>query len=295
MRSVAISCVIDDQPKFHAQVCRWLRSLKSAEPPQGTTVMVHHVGSLPRGLADWLSDNGAHVREVERFAQGPGAYCNKLQQFEHVLRANASHVILSDADLFFLEDPTALIQPGLVSARIVDAPNPAPDVLRALLDAAGYGNEPLSGKPGFALESTTHPLNCNGGLYVMERRHLQVLAPVWRRWAGFCLSREDVLGSKVIHADQLGFMLSMLECGLPFEQLPVHANFPTHFPASRYGEVPASISSLHYHGNIVESGRLGAVGIPGIDLAIETANRRLPDQPGGAEPSTGHRMSGIAC
>ncbi|MDN5936211.1 MAG: hypothetical protein L0H75_08550 [Nitrosospira sp.] len=201
-----------------------------------------------------------------------------MQQFDHLLELGASHMILCDADLVFLSSPASLVGKPGVSAHTVDKPNPGHDLLRRLLDAAGFKDEPLSAPTRFQPEGTTHRLNCNGGLYALDRASLQTLAPAWKRWSAYCLSRAAILGPKLMHSDQLGFMLGMLETGLAFARLPEHANFPTHFPAWNYAQTPDAISSLHYHNNVLDDGRLGPTGNPVIDRWIDQANRMLQDR-----------------
>ncbi|WP_242110310.1 hypothetical protein [Luteimonas aquatica] len=275
MASIAISCVIDEDFKYHRQARSFIASLAALDHARDLKKIVHHTGPLQPEFSAWLSGQGVTTRQVARYGDGPAAYCNKLQQFESLLQTGASHLILCDADIVFLSSPRALVREGHVRARIVDGPNPDAAMLRRLLDAAGFRDEPCSAQPGFQPGARTHRLNCNGGMYVLERKQLSELSPAWRRWSAYCLSRQDILRDKILHADQLGFMLAMLETGLPFAELPCHANFPTHFDPARYADVPETFSSLHYHGNVDGDGRLGCVGIPGIDAAIRKANAAL--------------------
>lgn len=267
-----MSCVIDCHPKYHHQVVRLISSLLAADPERRVKKVVHYIAPLPTALARWLAEHEVMLQEVPSYGVGPAAYCNKLQQFELLLSLQATYLILCDADLFFLSSPELLIQPDKICARVVDRPNPEPEVLRSLLQAAGFCDEMMTAHPTFLQRSITHRMNCNGGLYVIGREQLKVLAPAWRSWAAFCLAREDILKHKLMHSDQLGFMLGMLETGMPLTPLPGHANFPTHLPADCYVQVPRHISSLHYHGNVLDDGRLGSTGVAAVDLWIDEAN-----------------------
>jgi hypothetical protein len=271
--SVAISCLIDREPKFHRQLRRFIASLQSAGAGADLHLIVHHIGPRPTTARDLPLPGGISYRQVEPFGPGKEAvYCNKLRQLDGLIALDADHVLLCDADVCFLSPPRELIGSGAVRARIVDRENPASRLLRELLDAAGFAHEPLRTPPGFGIAAATHRYNCNGGLYVLARTQLRALAPAWIRWSRFCLGRADLLGRQVVHADQLGFMLAMIETRLPFAALPAGANFPTHLPRAAYTTIPDRLSSLHYHGHVLDDGRLRRVGIDGIDRWIDAAN-----------------------
>ena len=275
-QSIAIACLIDRDPKFHRQLRRFVASLLHAGADADLHLVIHHIGPRPIIECDLPYRGDIDYRQVEPFGAGDAAvYCNKLQQLEGLIALGADHVVLCDADLFFLASPRDLIGSGCVRARVVDRENPSSRALRELLDAARYPRERLCTPTGFGLAAMTHRLNCNGGLYVMARDQLRVLAPAWIRWSRFCLGRADILGSKVLHADQLGFMLAMLETQLPFADLPAGANFPTHLPPAVYTNVPDRLSSLHYHRNVLDDGRLRRVDVERIDHWIDAANRVL--------------------
>jgi hypothetical protein len=270
--SIAVSCVVDDAPRFHRQALRFAASLAAVDREGVLTVIVHHVGRLPPEVRQALVRRGVLLREVVSFGSGPAAYCNKLQQFESLLELGARRLVLCDADLFFLESPRALFEGDAVAAHVVDRANPGDAMLARLLGGAGFDAEPLDTQPRFEPDALTHRLNCNGGLYAMRREHLQVLAPAWRRRATACLGQPALLGDKLMHADQLGFMLAMLETRLPFAPLPDGANYPTHFSPGTYTAVPERLSSLHYHQRVRPDDSLSVTGNIALDAWIAIAN-----------------------
>jgi hypothetical protein len=269
-----VSCFIDDQPRFHLQALTWLHSL-AGSGVEGVQIMLHHAADLPATLLDTARSMSAQCIRVSRFGDGPAAYCNKLQQFDAVLGSRCDYVILSDADLYFLEPVRDLCRGDPASARIVDLANPPELALLTLLASAGWKNQALDSSPWFAPEARTHRFNCNGGLYVFARPLLAELQVRWRHWSAFCLGRRDVLGDSLMHADQLGFMLAMIECGVDLAPLAPHANVPTHLPADRYSEPLPRASSLHYHARVDADGRLQRNGAADIDRHVDEANRRL--------------------
>ena len=91
-----------------------------------------------------------------------------------------------------------------------------------------------------------------------------------------CLSREDILGKWLHHADQIGFMMSMIKTDQAFQPLELSWNFPTHFLAEAYeGKIVTGINILHYHNQLSPEGRLMPTGVANIDRQIERANEIL--------------------
>ena len=97
-----------------------------------------------------------------------------------------------------------------------------------------------------------------------------------------------LLQAKVIHADQLGFMLAMIESGIPFAPLPTAANFPTHLGRlAQYDERCSEITALHYHDRLDIHGSLLLTGNAAIDRSIHLANSRLRNAVSGPDGALG--------
>lgn len=280
MPSTVLSCVVDRQPRFYLQALNWMTGLR-AVVDRSARLEIHHVGQIPNWFARLAEKFEARVSRIEPFGEGPARYCNKLQQLERLSDLDSDIFILSDADILFLSSPSEWFQTDAVRAKIVDRANPPGDILQSLLDQAGFSSQSLNCSPEFDPNSRTHRLNCNGGLYILNKDHLKKLCDPWKKWARYCLGQGELLGPKLYHADQLGFMLAMLELELPFEPLPAEANFPAHYGPSRYdGRTIDSISTLHYHGRVDREGLLLTTGAPEVDAYIKMANHVLLNQVG---------------
>ncbi len=274
-RNVLISCVVDDAPKFHVQAWLWLDALAGLINQKHTGLRLHYCGNVPAALAQKAQDVGAKMIEVAPFGPGPAAYCNKLQQLEGMIAENPRHVILCDTDLAFLTSPEPLCLAGVVRAKPVDKPNPPRDMIVALFDKANLPPPDLSTPVDFETDALTHAFNCNGGLYVISGTFLAELAARWRHWSTFCLNSPEILGSRLLHADQLGFMFAMDELDLPFSPLETRHNYPLHFPADTYETMPTcSPEIMHYHWQLSPTGEIIAPNTPGLLQQAELFNAR---------------------
>lgn len=275
MPSTLISCVVDRQPKFYLQALNWLTTLR-AVADSDTCLEIHHVGRVPAWFTATAASFGASISEIEPFGNGPAVYCNKLQQLERLCGLEADTFILSDVDIVFLASPARWIVADTVRAKIVDRASPPEPILETLLNRAGFASQTIDCAPDFLPNAQTHRLNCNGGLYVLSKKHLKQLRSPWRKWARFCLAQGDLLGNRLHHSDQLGFMLAMMELELPFDHLPTVANFPVHLPReSYYRRAIEDVYALHYHDRTDQKGFLLPTGAPMVDRFIDAANRLL--------------------
>ena len=276
MTSFSVSCVVDRAPKFYRQAFNWVASLQATGTTELASIIIFHVGTPPPEFSSALKATGVEVVEIAPVGHGLPPPCNKLQQFQHLSALNTKYHILTDADLVFLEAPGRIIVPGKIRAKIVDRRHPRPAILHRVLRMAGFGDEALVDLPDFAYGHQTHPMNCNGGLYVVPHEHMEELGERWIYWARRCFNEIEELRRIRRFFDQLGFMLAMIELQLPFEALATCENFPTHFQKQDYAHSqPAPIRALHYHNHVDEDGFLLPTGEASVDVFIDQANEAL--------------------
>ncbi|RME59398.1 class I SAM-dependent methyltransferase [Candidatus Parcubacteria bacterium] len=275
---VHISCVVDDHPRFRMQAWNWLLSLKAVNTE--CRMFIHYT---PTALNSSAIDNfkalGATLVEIEPFGDGASRYCNKIRQLESVEFLAADYVVLSDADLVFLEDPYYLVREGVFRAKTVDGPNPPEPLWRGLFVRSGLEDKlqtvSLEMFPGVDTFST----NFNGGLYVMPTAMAGELAQLWKKHALFCLQQTGLLGDYLHHSDQLGMGLALAESGLPVDLLPVGDNFPSHLPECKLSLLtPQPIRALHYHSHVDQHGLPRNTGIRWADEAIQRIRAILVEQ-----------------
>ncbi len=280
MGSIAISCVMDDQPKFHMQTWNWLLSLHACGAMERIDPIVHYLGSPPEAFLDLLIDAGAKICPIDAFKYGVAAasYCNKLQQLASPLLRDVDHVILSDTDVVFAETPERLVCGENVRAKVVDLANPPTEMLQQLLSLAGFADEVLNAHPDFDLAEKTHRYNCNGGIYVFPRSTFEAIGKPWRRWAEFCLEQRDILQDRIIHSDQISFVLAMLEIEHPFLPASIADNFPIHLTSEKYASISRQpIAALHCHNKLNDHGLIDHTQVDWIDQQIDSLNARVKE------------------
>jgi SAM-dependent methyltransferase len=269
---VAYSCIVDNSSVMMAQTFVWVTSLMALHGAAARDIHVHVVDISDRGYLGWLEQSGVTVVRREVF-DTRNRYCNKLQQLETFVAGDYDFVALMDCDTAWV-GKTIPLRRG-AAAKIVDVANPEEAVLNSVFATAGLG-EPdwvpatFVGGPGF---QRTDRNNCNGGFYIIDRAFLAALAPVWRRWALWCIEHAELLGKYRVHADQVGFALAMRELGKNVEPLDLSWNFATHAGKRLLPDIAPQI--LHYHHELTGQCEIPATGLAQADAAIARVNAAL--------------------
>jgi hypothetical protein len=276
---IAVSCLIDNSPKLIIQGWNWLASLRAAGTTARADIFIHYTPQIYKETLDVFERLDAKLIKVEPFGKGPAVYCNKIRQVESDLFFDYDYTILSDADLLFLSCPTRLTTGNAVRAKMVDLPNPPEPIWHELLTRAGLADHikrvPIELQP----KNTTFSTNFNGGLYVLPKASIHSIRGKWSKWARYCLDQPSLLGKYLLHSDQLGFGMALLEGereGLDNDSLPISENFPGHLSTDIYRKlVETKIHAIHYHSKLDSRGYLLSTGVEWIDKQIGAGNEIL--------------------
>lgn len=194
--------------------------------------------------------------------------CNKLQQLPLLATMDCDTVMLCDVDLAFAGNPEKVIQPGRVMGRAVDLNmTPIPELER-LAKAFWFDKKPLYWRT-ICENAETWRGNVNGGVYILPKEILKDLYRVWSGFARKIAGSRDILGGRVVFAEQLGFCFALMEMGIDVMELPVEYNFPVIHQRVvwRYGEPVV----LHYH-ELGKDGLVKEYGEPVVDRVIARVN-----------------------
>jgi len=273
--SLVVSCLIDAQPRFRLQGVNWIGSLLASGTAAPQALCVHLVNDHPGWYRDLLARLGVTVIEAAPLGTAASPYCNKLAQLKSRPVRDAAHAALLDADVVVTRNLSATFRGAGVRAKTTDTAIPPLALLGRLLRRAGFREPPEAAPTDFGHGDTARG-NCNGGVYLCDKAGLDRLAPYWIKWAGWVLGQQGLLGPAVKHADQIGFLLALLETATPVTLLPLSLNFPTHLKKTTYAPVhDIAPDILHYHDRLDDDGLLLPLGLPRIDAAITRVNAAL--------------------
>lgn len=268
MLSRLYSAVVDPVGVFPLQARHLVWSLTELAGVSPQQIILHVVNSDadPEVLTQ-LRQLGVEVVVVDAYSGHP--YCNKLQQLPSLAAREFDEVVLLDCDVLVIEEPPTAN--GSASGKPVDFANPDFAVLEKLFAEAGLTLTPAVADIN---GGRTALGNVNGGVYILSRPVFEPLATEWRKWADWCLGRRDVFGEQWMHVDQVSFAMAVSSLGTPFTELERRFNTPTHVPQPL--ELDCDPAILHYHRAVCDQFLLLPVdGLPQVNKAIETVNRRL--------------------
>jgi hypothetical protein len=272
---VALSIVVDAQPKFQQQAFTWFVTLTQLAGREPSSLFVHCLPGVPVHFKERMAARRARVLEVEPFETGH-RYCNKIQAMDSTRFEGYDYVVFNDCDLAYsawFESPFAAPFYG----RVVDRPNPPLPILRALFGLRGLPL-PETIPVGVPLASDTDPHtvrgNCNGGMYVVRKDQIAPLSAAWRRNARWCWEHRSVFESYHPHIDQVSMAMALQELGIAPEILGAECNCPTHLPVESLQLERAPVA-IHYHDRLDKDGYLVRTGLPRVDGAIERVNAAL--------------------
>lgn len=279
------SFVVDAHPKFAYQGYHLAMSLLEhcgASPQDIHVQITPEVGERTRKL---FANLGFRLHEIQPF--GDGRYCNKCVQLQSLTDLEFDQVILLDTDTIFVADPRPMLARGVVQGKVVDAENPSLHALEEIARNAGMRTLP----PRIMTEngaSWTYLGNCNGGFYLIPRRHVETISTEWQRWALWLRENIEPLRreGKEMHADQVSMWLTIHMAGVPFAPAPSNVNHYIHFSGKHINYDPSQpITMLHYHdmsmnavGMIEPRSDVASVQTPVEQAAIAQANTQMSRQ-----------------
>ncbi len=239
-----LCCVVDAHPRFYVEFILWTICVRN-HLPDTIQPVAYFVGAVPADLVAWAQSNGIEVRRLEQVVVG-SPHCNKIGPFFDDYRSD--YTVVTDADLFFVDDPS----PFFSSWRFRAPPNnhsvPPPRIFRSILEASGLGRPYRPGMavcPGGHGIRETHINNICGSLVAAPRERREEFASTWKKWADWLIENRILLERWGVHVDQVGFAVAMEDMEEDVEFLPAQLNTILHI--FKEVELPCAfhLSSAH--------------------------------------------------
>lgn len=206
----------------------WALCVQKTLPASDFQRVVYFIDEAPADLTDWLEDRGFEWRVVAAPApQSP--HCNKLLPF--LEEQPSDYVLVTDADLYFVANPAALVAASAIQAAPNNHCSPPGHVFRDLFRHAGFQH---AYKPGVSLLESkgghreTYLNNISAGIVCMPSATAASFAPMWLEKAQWLIENRQLLGPWAIHVDQVGFALAMAERGEQVLFFPPQTNIILH-------------------------------------------------------------------
>lgn len=278
MKNLKFSCVVDNKSIFKAQAYILLSSLLKIGKIDPDDIYVHVLENFEDEFYRWLERSKFNIVRTEHFNTS-SKYCNKLRQLE-TFTSNTipdfDYVFLMDCDTALLSEITDDFSEK-VYAKIVDFPLPPPDILKGIFKAANLEFTTVASTYALKQTQTTDRNNCNGGLYIISRDFLNLLAPKWSEYANWCIANSALFTPEFSkHADQVSFALAMRSLDTNVTPLGIEWNFPLHVGSTMLPDISPNL--IHYHECIDEHMRVKPIGLKKVDKQISALNAVIANQ-----------------
>ena len=274
-----IATVVDCHPRFRIEVILWALCVQKTFPPSDFRRLVYFIDEAPADLTGWLEDRAFEWRLMA--APAPESpHSNKLVPF--LEEQSSDYVIVTDADLYFVANPAALVAVSAIQAAPNNHCNPPGSVFRDLFRHAGFEHRY---KPGVSLmegaggHRETYLNNISAGIVCMPSAQAASFAPLWLEKVRWLIENRALLGPSAIHVDQVGFALAMAERNEQVLFFPPQTNIILHMLPSldtayafhlTTGHIP------HFPSRFLAKGLLSDDGVsPRMKLAISVLNESI--------------------
>lgn len=223
-----IATVIDRHPRFRVELILWTLCIHKILPADDFRRVVYFVDEAPTDITAWLEDLSFEWRlTAAPVPQSP--HCNKIVPF--LEEQSSDYVLVTDADLYFVANPAALLVDAAIQAAPNNHCNPPGRVFRELFRHAGIEH---AYKPGVSLlegaggHRETYLNNISAGIVCMSTSKAASFAPMWLEKAQWLVENRGLLGPWAIHVDQVGFALAMAARDEQVRFLPPQTNIILH-------------------------------------------------------------------
>lgn len=272
---IAFSCVVDSSPHFEWQAYILIQSLLRNIKCDPVDIKIHCLPDVSQSFRTLLTRLKVETIDIQPF-EGH-SYCNKIEQCFSEAFDTYDKVVLVDCDMFFWSLPDMDVD-VVFSAKVVDLPNPPTIILDDIFQSAGV-EKPKKIRSNCALSDNevTYENNFNGGLYIIDRKHLLEIGTTWKKQALWILEHLDILTPDYQHhVDQVAMSLALSQLGIKPQLLSAQDNFPIHLEANRIQILPnKNIKVIHYHRHLLPDGSIKTSGVPEIDLQIAQVNNQI--------------------
>lgn len=272
---LAIGCVADNKPKFLSQALRLLQSLRwFGGSMAGANFFVCVVDEIDPGYAKEFERLGAFVRVVARFSH-KHPHSNKLRLLELPEVEHYDTLMLLDCDTVIVQDLWPHIDGRAFQTKMADLPTLTHEVFEGLFPHFGLKTpeKKYRTNPG----GTSTIWYSNAGVLVFPKETLTTFGRAWLKYNSELIENLDLLGERKTYCDQASLALAFEAVDVPYKELPIEMNFPTHLTGI---ETAVNMNTcdpiiIHYHDKVDESGYLLSAPYPNVQKRIEAFNERL--------------------
>jgi len=224
-----------------------------------------------------LEDLNVSIRVVEPI-DSRDIFATKIRNLEIDQMENFDYLVSLDVDILIRGDFSSYIDDRHIKAKTADMTPLTLEQWKLIFNNFGLEMPKMRYKTHFDLEKTIPYFNT--GVLIIPRKYLSILHDSWKKFVTALLDSYSSLPkdiSKHSHFNnQFAFSLALIHSKLPYHDLPLEMNFPTHHPIHSFFQ-PEKIKPylIHYHHRFSEEGKFLHCQYNNINNFFDEINKSL--------------------
>jgi hypothetical protein len=248
MTKIIISCVGEDNEKYHFRVLTLFQTIKKYGGRLGDAMLIaNFVGSVDENVKLTLNDLGVRVDVVKRF-DPRSPHCNKLRMFE--IEEDYDVFVALDCDIAVVRDFSEVIKTDMIYAPFHPLQPLTLDQWKLMFR---YFN--------LQIPQNERKVHYSSGVLTIPKRYVKKLRETWGKYAVALLDdffpAYPEIGGHKFFTDQFAFALALSDLKMDVPHLQTEMNYGTFFtqqPKSIFDHIHPYL--LHYSFNVDEKNRL---------------------------------------
>ena len=221
-----ICCVVDESPVFKYEFLIWTMCLHKYIDSNRFDFKVYFINNVPKDLNEFAKAHNVEVVVVEPFSlESP--HCNKILPYLDQQNATYDHVIVTDSDLYIVEDFSTFLNEHDIRLAPNNNNNPPISVFHSVFSELGIEGQLRGGVSLFKGKNGSREsyLNNNsGGITILPKKYFPIFGEQWKKWALFLIENRSLLGQWKVHVDQVSMAIFLEKNQIDINFLPPQLN-----------------------------------------------------------------------
>lgn len=253
---VLIAALAEDRQPYRREIEHLFRSARLRggvlAHAQAAAFFVDHVD--PSSAAH-LADFGVSVHVVDAIS-ATRPHANKIRLLETT--GDWDFLVALDTDTVVVGDFSAHVRGDEIAAKPADwSPLRVPQWDHLFRH---FGLTMPDTRYSTSFHGMKIPPYFNSGVLIVPRKHVRALHDAWLFYVLLLEDMHDLVpevGAHAFFTDQIALSLALVSAGLPYRDLPLEMNFPTHRPICHACEPGLRAPHIiHHHHRVFPDGRL---------------------------------------
>jgi len=225
-RLPVICSVIDKNPRFQWEFLVWSYCLINYIGLDKIHIKVYWIDSIPNDMLEYSNKNNIEVVVCKTYRY-ESPHCNKIIPFLDKENQIFSHIVVTDSDLFFVEDFTNLLLPNSIRLAPNNHNNPPIEIYHKLLTRSRLTNKIRGGLSIFENKTGSRESyinNNSAGIIAISNNLVNTFSKSWVKWSDWLIENRKLMSHWAVHVDQVGIAMACEEIGIDINFLPPQVN-----------------------------------------------------------------------